>query len=353
MIMALERLFLAAVLLAALAGCSPSTPAFRDEAGRVVPGSIASMEDVVLGGLPQRIWLRGLSDRAPILVLLHGGPGANEMPLFRRYDADLERHFLVVYWEQRGTGRSYRPDIPPQTMTIDRFVMDLDELVDRLRWRFGAGKVALLGHSWGSALGVLYAYRHPDKVSVYAGTGQIADMPAGEKLSYDFALAEAHRRENQDAVEALEAIGPPPHGVDGMLVSRRWVERFGGSFAGDLSTGWLIWNALKADEANLVDIVKFGQGNRFSLEHLSPEQRALDLADQITELQVPVVFLLGRHDRQIPAELAAGWFERMSAPVKRLVWFEQSAHNPPFEEPERFVRAMVDIVLPLARQEAK
>ena len=191
-------------------------------------------------------------------------------------------------------------------------------------------------------------------MSVYVGTGQIADMPEGERQSYGFALEQARERgghgDDCGTEEELVGIGPPPHGVDGMLVSRRWVEWFGGSFAGDLSTGGLIWNALKADEVNLVDIVKFGQGNRFSLDHLWPELRELSLIG-ITEFRVPVVFLLGRYDRQIPSDLAAGWFERIRAPVKRLLWFEQSAHNPPFEEPERFVRAMVGEVLPLAGSE--
>lgn len=336
------------LVLALLAGCTRTEP-FRDEAGRVIPGSIATMEDLTIGGIPQRVWLRGLSRDAPILVLLHGGPGASESALFRRYDAALERRFLVVYWDQRGAGRSFSGDIPPGSMTIDRFVADLDELVDQLRARFGARRVALLGHSWGSAIGILYAARHPDKVSVYAGTGQVADVPRGERASYDVALERARATGNRDAVAALEAIGPPPHDVDAMLVERRWVERLGGSFAGDLSTGALIWNALRTDEAGLWDLVLFGRGNRFSLESLWPEYRTQSLEACCTRLDVPIVFLLGRHDWQVPAKLAAEYFQRIDAPDKRLVWFEHSAHNPPFEEPQAFVDAMTSTVLPLAR----
>ena len=96
-------------------------------------------------------------------------------------------------------------------------------------------------------------------------------MPLGEKLSYEFALSEAEKRDDQKAVAELERVGLPPHTVSEMLVSRKWVARFGGSFHGDLSMGQLLWAALRADETSWVDLIKFGQGNGFSLEHLWPE----------------------------------------------------------------------------------
>jgi proline iminopeptidase len=303
------------------------------------------MTEEVIGGVEQRLWFRGIDVDTPAVILLHGGPGASESPLFRHFNSDLEHKFLMVYWEQRGTGRSYRSSIP--TMTIDQFVCDLDEVVELVRARFHKTRVVLLGHSWGSAIGLLYAARYPGKVAAYLGVGQVADMRQGEQLSYEFALREARRRDDDDAIKALQEIGAPPHTVDEMLTSRKWVERFGGSFHSTLSTGKLIWAALQTDEANLMDLIKFGRGNRFSLKHLWEEFRAFDIDDRLMTFEVPIVFMLGRHDWQVPAVLAARYFERIQAPAKRLVWFEQSAHNPPFEEPERFNRAVVEALRPL------
>jgi pimeloyl-ACP methyl ester carboxylesterase len=130
-----------------------------------------------------------------------------------------------------------------------------------------------------------------------------------------------------------------------MLISRRWVERFGGSFHADLSTGKLMWAALSTDEADLVDLFLFGRGNRFSLEHLWPEFVKFDLTAYKT-FKIPVFFLLGRHDWQVPAILAASYFKTIEAPCKQLVWFERSAHHPPFEQPEKFSRVMIEEVLP-------
>ena len=133
-----------------------------------------------------------------------------------------------------------------------------------------------------------------------------------------------------------------------MLTSRKWVERFGGAFHGDLSTGNLIWSALRTDEANWIDLTKFGQGNRFSLTHLWQEFSSLELHRTPRTFEVPIVFILGRYDQVVPSILAERYFREIEAPAKRLIWFEQSAHNPPFEEPERFAHLMIEEIRPMA-----
>jgi pimeloyl-ACP methyl ester carboxylesterase len=342
------RCFAAAALLLLATACVHTQP-FKDADGNVVPGSIAVMETVPIGGISQSVWLRGISRSNPALILLHGGPGASESALFRRFNSQLEQHFLVVYWEQRGAGRSHHSDIPPQSMTINQFVHDLDELVDWVRQRFRKDKVVLLGHSWGTVLGTLYACRYPEKVAAYVGVAQISDVPRSRRLSWEFAMAEARKHGNAKAISQLEAIGPPPYSsVDEQLATGRWVERFGGIFHGGLSTGKLIWAALGTDEANLVDLVKFGQGNRFSLEQLEDEISHLNLSADYRSFRVPVFFLLGRYDMNTPAVLAEQYFKTIDVPQKQLIWFEKSAHNPPFEEPEKFNWVLIEQVRPLS-----
>lgn len=325
-----------------LSGCV-HTEAFRSEHGEVVPNSVATMEFVQLGGVVQRVWMRGIDRGRPILILLHGGPGASESPLFRHYNAQLEQHFVVVYWEQRGAGRSFHSDVPEESMTIGRMLGDLDELVDLARRRFAQERVVLLGHSWGTVLGTVYAHRCPAKVAAYAGTGQIADKREGDRLAYRFALAQAAQRTNTRATGQLRGINIEDPSVDDLFTLSGWIERFGGAFRADLSTGKLIWAAWQTDEVNLVDLVLFGRGNRFSHERLLGEFNRIDLT-QYSRFEVPIWFLLGRHDMVTPSTLAHAYFESIRAPDKRLVWFEASAHNPPFEEPEKFNRVLVEAV---------
>lgn len=329
------------------------TAPFLDSRGDVLPGSVASMEMVTIGDIEQSVWFRGRSTANPPLILLHGGPGASESALFRSFDAELEQHFLVIYWEQRGTGRSYHTDIPRASMTVAQMGRDLGELVDFVRRRFGHDKVVLLGHSWGTVLGTMYAFEHPEKVSAYVGVAQITDMARGARQSYEFALEQASLRGEEAAAAKIRAIGPSIDSVDERLALGRWVEHYGGMFHGGLSTGGLIWAALRTSETNLVDLIKFGQGNRFSLECLESETARLDLSQSHVRFRVPVVFMLGRFDRHVPSVLAEAYFQRIEAPAKTLVWFEASAHNPPFEEPDKFTRAMIDVVLPLAQSSVR
>jgi pimeloyl-ACP methyl ester carboxylesterase len=136
--------------------------------------------------------------------------------------------------------------------------------------------------------------------------------------------------------------------VDDRLILGNWVEWFGGMFHGDLSTGKLIWSALCTDEANLIDLIKFGEGNRFSLTQLEDENARVGLSERYRSFAVPIFFLLGRHDWHVPAVLAAQYFDEIRAPHKRLFWFEQSAHNPPFGEPGKFDDILIDEVSPVA-----
>lgn len=270
--------------------------------------------------------------------------------MFRHYNAALEEHFLMVYWEQRGTGRSFRSDLSPESMTVSRFISDLDELVTHSIERFDQEKVVLLGHSWGTALGIIYSQRFPQNVAAYVGVAQIADMPEGDRYTYDYAFSEATRRNDSRALRQLADVGPPPYSsVDGRLTTGKWVEQYGGVLHGDLTTGQLIMAALRASETNLMDLVRFGRGNRFSLEQLEDEHAAFTLSTDYVEFDVPVWFLLGRHDHHIPSVLAERYFQQLEAPCKRLVWFEDSAHNPPFEEPEVFNNVLISELIAMLK----
>ena len=320
-----------------LGGCVYTAP-FRGADGDVLPGSIATMEMLPINGVRQSVWFRAADVRKPALVIVHGGPGISESALFRHYDAALERHFLVVYWEQRGAGRSYHADIPPASMTIAQFVRDLDAVVDHVRHRFGKDKVVVLAHSWGTVPGVMYAAEHAEKVAAYVGVAQIANVARGLELEYAFDFAEATRRHDEAALATLQKIGNPPYDVDAILTLGSLTQ----GFSGDVSTGRLILAALSTDEANLLDLIRFGQGNRFSLDHLWPELSRVELTQTYRRFELPIFFFLGRRDWHVPSVLAAHWFAHIRAPVKSLVWFDESAHNPPFQQPAAFQRVLVE-----------
>jgi len=323
-----------------------STPAFRTATGEILPGSIAEVGYLRLNGIDQWVMIRGESLANPLLILVHGGPGFPETRLLRYFNAPLEKGFTVVYWDQRGTGKSFDSKIDKSSMTVEQFIADLNELVDAVRKRFGKNKVSLYGHSWGSALGVLYAARFPDKVAAYVGAGQIADWPASEVICHDFTLAEARRRGNRKALKELRAIGPPPHNAAKILVQRKWLTRFVG-----MVRGMSMWKfsriILGGPESSVFDLPNILRGTLFSTYAMWAEVSALNLTKAAPLLQMPVFFFLGRHDHLVAPETSVAYFNMLSAPSKRLIWFEESAHEPPFEEPAKFNLAMTDLVRPV------
>lgn len=321
------------------------TPPFCSPQGELLPGSIAEINYLCLGGLDQWVMLRGESVTNPPLILLHGGSGFTEMRLFRHFNAPLEKRFTVVYWDQRGTGKSFDRRIPRSSMTVEQFIADLDELVDAVCKRVVQNKVAIFGHSWGSALGVLYAARFPQKVAAHVGSGQCGDWPAAESASYAFALAEAERRNNRKALKELRAIGPPPHTPSSLWTERTWLQRFEGQLSGKA-----LWNigriVLGGPESSIFDLPNLLRGFRFSLDAMWAEVSGLNLLKLVPALQMPVFFFLGRRDHWVPPEISVVYFDLLTAPSKKVVWFEESGHEPFVDEPARFNAAMVELVRP-------
>ena len=328
-----------------------STEPFRDASGATIAGSVAEMQRVSLGGVEQSITIRGRNTTAPILIWLHGGPGQDETGLWRRYNSALEDHFLVIYWTQRGTGRSYNNKIPVSSMTINQFVSDLDALITHVQQRFGKQRVVLAGHSWGSSFGVAYAQTHPQRVAVYVGISQVVNATAGEILSYRFTLNEARIRGNKKAQLELSALGEPPYPLASILTQRKWLEEFGaGSFHKPTSLINLMWKSFAASEVTVIDGLHYQTGANFSQVSLAAENAKVDWWSQAKKFDMPVFIMSGRFDNNTPSSLQKAWFDRIEAPIKKHRWFEHSAHSPLFEEPELFNRFMIDEVLPIARE---
>ncbi len=321
------------------------TPAFRGSRGEPLPDSIAEVQYLRLGGVDQWVMIRGERRSNPALIMLHGGPGFTETHFFRRFNAPLESAFTVVYWDQRGAGKSFDRHIPASSMTVEQFIADLDVLVDFVRKRLGHQKVAIFGHSWGSVLGPLYASRFPEKVSVYIGCAQIGDSAAAEAASYALALAEAKRRKNPKALRQLEAIGAPPYDANALFTERTWHQRFDGQLR--LRALWKLGrDFFSCPETSLADLPNIVRGFRFTLEAMWSEVSTLSLLRLVPALPMPVFVFVGALDHWVPAETSVVYFDALSAPSKQLVRFEKSGHEPFVDEPEKFNRTMRDVVRP-------
>lgn len=305
---------------------------------------IRATERITAGGAELFLETRGADRRKPLLLWLHGGPGGTERPLFRYYNRELENDFVVAYWDQRGAGRSFDSRENTEDLTIARHVADLDTVVDHLRERFHRDEVLLIGHSWGAALGLLYARGQPGKIAAVLGVAPVISTREGQEAEHTFVFDEALRRGDRKTQANLREIGSPPYDdAAETLAMERIAARYGAVFHNEPNRVGVLVRSVLSGAVTPCEIPRFIRANEASLEAMHGELLDLDLSESVPAVDVPVAFLLGRHDRHVDSRIAARYLETLQAPAKKLVWFESSAHNPPFEEPQRFNETVVAI----------
>ena len=313
------------------------------------PDAIATLEHVLLGGVEQTLLVRGQDRAAPVLLYLHGGPGFSHLPMAPGYSDELEKHFVVVHWDQRGAGASCE-GTDWDELHLDRVVADTIELSEQLASRFGGhGRIVLLGHSWGSVVGVLAVQKRPDLYHAYVGLGQLVNGRQNELLSYEWVMSEAERRNDTEALDQLGAISPPYADFEELGVQRSRLMAYGGSFYAEDRFSSLIWPLLFGPEYTLKTRLSFPRCMEDSIGALWDELGEIDFPSQVPRLDVPVFFFTGRHDWNTPHPLVEAWAETLEAPHVEMVWFEDAGHMIPMEVPAEFQRKLIDEVWPLTR----
>ncbi len=341
---------LAAALAAlALAGCDAAGGASGD--GAICQGSqpVRWSGRVPVEDASLYLDVRGASCDAPLLIWLHGGPGGAERPLFRLYDSGLERRFVVAYLDQRGAGRSFEPEADPAELTVERHLADLDRVVAALCAGTGHPRVILVGHSWGGALGLLYAGRHPERVAAVVGVAPlIAGLPAQE-AARRFVAGAAGAAGDAESLERLAALGAPPYGGSAQLELQELVDSYGGVFHRRPNLFGATLQLVLRGYVTPWEIPRLIEGNEVSLDAMAGAVAELDLRREVPALGVPVVVMVGRYDRLLDPALAEGWLDAIDAPCRTLLRFAGSAHNIPFEEPDAFMAELGRALLAPAR----
>jgi pimeloyl-ACP methyl ester carboxylesterase len=310
------------------------------------PNGIESLETVELGGVEQTIYLRGHDRNNPVMLFLHGGPGVPEMPLARDFGLQLEEHFVVVHWDQRGAGNSCISDVPDESLNLEQYLLDTVELVNLLRSRFGVEKLYLVGHSWGSILGVMIAERHPELFYAYVGMGQVVNMDRGEEISYRFVLDRAKAEGNEEALEELATIHPPYATTQELLTQRAWLSHYHGDIYEGGGTSELVRGVLFSPEYPIGKKLSFYGCAINSVDQAWGDLQDFDFIRDVPRLDVPVYFFAGRHDYNTPFELVEEFSSTLEAPHNEIVWFENSAHSPNLEESDLYQDILINKVLP-------
>jgi pimeloyl-ACP methyl ester carboxylesterase len=329
---------------------SPGKPRpLLDKNGKTEQGSIAIIETVKINEIDQKIIIRGRDTTKPVLLYLHGGPGSPEFPFVRQFNSGIENLFIVCYWDQRGSGLSYSRGIPAETMTLSQFVEDTREVTKYLIRKFNRQKIYLLGHSWGTILGSFTVNKYYEYYHAFLSVGQVAQQERSEIISYNFVLGKARELNDKRAIRSLLKIGSPPYlnpgeSIDNMMTERKYVTKYGGA----VKNGNFYTAAVKAlfccREYTLKDKINYMKGMKFTLNHFWNLVMKSDLFQDIPSQKIPVYIMQGKYDYQTVYSVAKEYFDSLQAPKKKFYTFENSAHSPIFEEPEKFEKILKEIL---------
>ena len=297
------------------------------------PESVASLEQVSLSGGRQYILIRGKNKQNPILLFLHGGPGMPTMYLAHDFQRGLEGDFVVVQWDRHGAGKSYAAGVSVPNLSVSQEINDTVELIDQLRARFHQEKIYLVGFSYGTYLGILVAQRVPERLHAYVGVGQLAcSEEENRKVQDEWLVKQASNAQDREALDELAGKKP--------LDREKWLFKYGAEIHSAHNWWPLLWSGIRSPEYTFRDIWNFRKGVQFTARHLRYDVIDGSILDNVSSVRVPVYFFSGRFDYTDPTICTVRLFNSLAAPIKRMVWFEHSAHFVFFEERERFAIEM-------------
>ena len=350
-ILGIALLLIIGILLIGLVVLAVNSPGklepLQDSEGKYIAGSLAEKNFIEIGGFRQGFFIRAENPANPVILFLHGGPGSPELPMLIPYEVSerLEKYFTVCYWDQRGAGMSFSSSIDPFTMTSTQMVEDTRQMTEYLQRRFNQRKIYLIGHSWGSYLGVKTIEKYPENYIAYIGIGQVSNQIESEKLAYDFMLQHATEINDKSAVKNLQKYDKNapdfPNNLNYLMTVRSTLmNKYGIGFVHEqtISMNDMAKFIKSFRGYTLTEKINYLKGMQFSQATLWDSVIEDNLFVSSTVFQVPVYITQGKYDYQVSYTLAHEWFNKIEAPQKAFITFENSAHGTIIEEPEKFVQ---------------
>lgn len=319
---------------------------FLDAHGKILAGSISEKVFVEINNSRQGMFIKGKDKTRPVLLYVHGG-----MPdyfLTQTYPTGFEDEFVVVWWEQRGSGISYQANKP--AATVEQLISDVIAVTQYLRQRFSKEKIYLMGHSGGTFLSIQAAAREPALFHAYIGVAQMSNQLSSEKRAYDYMLTRFKKQGNKSMVRKLEAAPVTEAGTPKEYLALRdeAMHRLGiGTMHSMRSVASDIFlPSIQFREYTLSEKIKLWRAKASAgVSTIWNEMLKTDLNQKVPELKMPVYFLEGIYDYTCSYQEAKFYFKRLKAPVKGFYTFWWSAHSPMFEEAKKTKRILQKDVL--------
>ncbi len=295
----------------------------------IIPGfsfglsSIHNKEAVEIGGIKQWISISGTNENNPVLLFLHGGPGNSAMGYAHKFTNELQKHFLVVLWDQREGGKTVKLNSSTTPLTISLMESDGVEMINYLRARFSQNKIYLMGHSWGGFLGLKIAVDHPELLEAYFAVSPMIFQDESERLSLEWMRARASSKKNTEELKQLMMINIPFRSWEDLYYHRKWLASEMGN---------------KPPARDFVEIWAKKWFNLFS------EASKINFFAEAPAVKCPIYFFVGSRDYQTYFKLTEDFYKMLKAEKKDLFWFADSAHNPNLTESVKFQEIVISLL---------
>ena len=319
--------------------------------GKNIEGSLSERNFTETGGVKQGFFIRSENPENPVILFLHGGPGSPELAILYPFETTerLEKYFTVCYWDQRGAGMSYNKSVNTTSMTVDQLIEDTHHMTELLKKRFNKDKIYLMGHSWGTYLGIKTIEKYPENYIAFIGIGQVSNQLESERIAYNYMVSHAKETDDKSALKKLKKFDVNATDFPSLkyLLSVRSLlmnkYKIGIMHDDEFSVAGLIKNLLSFRGYTISEKLFFFKGSMFSLTNLWHYVEEDNLMESSTKFRVPVYIIHGKYDYQVSHTLSKKYFEKIEAPSKAFYTFENSAHSPNSEEPEKFVGTVLEI----------
>jgi len=340
-----------ALLTITLIAVSPGKPEpFRDSTGKPLEGSISEKIHISINGVDMGMFIMGKDSTKPVLLFLHGGPGMPEYAISREYPLSLENCFTVCWWDQRGAGLSYSPDIAPETMNFEQLISDVFEVTNYLRQRFNQEKIYLMAHSGGTFTGIQAAARAPELYKAYIAVSQISNQAESERLAFKYMTEQFARLGDKKMLREfakypVEKINTPEYYVMRDKPMHRL--GIGTTHAMRSVISGVFMPVMLLREYTLSEKINVWRGKAMTTNTAGLWNKLVEtnLTRKVTRLEIPVYFCHGAFDYTVSYPLAKEYFNKLETPLKAFYTFGKSAHSPLFEEPEKMQRILQEDVL--------
>lgn len=288
----------------------------------------------MLHGVKQYVHIISTNRENPILIYLHGGPGDSALPLVEYFNADLSQRYTLVIWEQRGSGKSYYNFAEQEPVTVDDFVDDLKALVGELLTEFRQEKVCLLGHSWGSILGMRFIRLYPERVHYYIGVGQVISAQKMFEQSKAFVASHTTNSKIKNRILALDVSFQQNTWYSDLMFLMGQLIKQGVSLYQKKSYASLYPYFIFSKHYSLRDCVNRLKGSKQSIQTLWSGVAKTDFS-LYTDFKVPIALIEGEFDYHASSAIALDFFRNVTSP-KVYYCMQDTAHFPQWTRAKAF-----------------